>query len=443
MVKLRKNLICGKRAGIVPMTTALEISKDDQPRRIVDPAPGESVRPAPRCAAERVPLGMPASSRAPAGAALRRSQAWLAESERLSSTGSFSWLVATGEIAGSIELHRIFEFDETTRVTPEHIVARVHPDDRPSVRGLLECARSGRCDIEHEHRLLMPDKSVKYLRMVARRTRDQDGRLEYVGAVQDLTQIRLAETALGRARAQLAHVGRITGLGLLSASIAHEVNQPLSGIIINAGICLRMLTGDPPDVEGAGKAMRRMLRDCGRMSEVIARLRALFGKKEARIAPVDLNEATREVVALSLGDLQRNGVDLRVELEDGLPPVGSDRLQLQQVILNLLLNACEAMNSVDDRSRLVVLKTERGEGNRVRLSVKDSGAGLGSQAADRLFEPFYTTKTGGMGIGLFVSRSIIESHHGRLHATPNDGPGATFSFSLPHAPCPEGRMHPP
>jgi signal transduction histidine kinase len=405
------------------MTMACEFSQDDQPRRVAYPAVGKRVRPAHRRAL--------ASSRPLAKAALRRSHAWLAESQRLSSTGSFSWRVATGEFAWSAQLYRIFEFDMGLRVTPAHLVSRVHPDDRSSVREMFAGARSGRCDIEHEHRLLMPDNSVKYLRMAARRTWDQYGRLEYVGAVQDVTQHRLSEMALNQAKAQLAHLGRIIGLGLPMAAIAHEVRQPLSGIMLNAGTCLRMLTPDPPDVDGAREAMHRTLRDCTRMSDLIARLRTLFDKKEVQIEPVDLNEATREVVALSRGDLQRSQVDLHAELGDDLPPVGGDRLQLQQVIHNLLLNASEAMNSVNDRARLVVLKTERDEESRVRLSVKDAGAGLEGEAVDRLFEPFYTTKTGGMGIGLFISRSIIENHHGTLHATSNDGPGATFSFSLP------------
>jgi signal transduction histidine kinase len=244
---------------------------------------------------------------------------------------------------------------------------------------------------------------------------------------------RTADSARGWARAQLAYLGHAISPGLLAASIAHEVNQPLSGIMVNAGICLKMLDAEPPDIEGARAAMCRTLRDCGRMSEMIVRLRTLFAGKSVPIEPLDLNEVTRETVAMALADLQRNRVDLRTELENDLPPVGGDRLQLQQVILNLLLNACEAMKDADDRTRLILLKTERDDGNRVRLSVRDSGTGLGAEPADRLFDPFYTTKAGGMGIGLFVSRSIIESHQGRLRATSNDGPGATFSFSLPRA----------
>ena len=245
---------------------------------------------------------------------------------------------------------------------------------------------------------------------------------------------RLSEEALSKVRSELAHVARAQSLGVLTASIAHEVNQPLSGIITNANTCLRMLAADPPNVDGARETARRTIRDGNRAADVVTRLRALFSRKAATSEPVDLNEAAREVIALSLSELQRSRVILRPELADILPPVTGDRVQLQQVILNLLLNATEAMSSVNDRPRQLVIRTERDEGDRVRLTVQDAGAGLDPQGADKLFEAFYSTKSGGMGIGLSVSRSIIESHHGRLWAAPNDGPGATFAFSIPRAP---------
>jgi C4-dicarboxylate-specific signal transduction histidine kinase len=217
----------------------------------------------------------------------------------------------------------------------------------------------------------------------------------------------------------------------LTASIAHEVNQPLSGIITNANTCLRMLAADPPNVDGARETARRTIRDGNRASDVITRLRALFSKKEATTESVDLNEATQEVIALSLSELQRNRVILGTELADDLPLVTGDRVQLQQVVLNLLQNASDAMSGVDDRPRQLRIRTEREEGDRVRLSVQDGGVGFDPQAMDRLFEAFYTTKNDGMGMGLSVSRSIIERHRGCLSAAPNDGHGATFSFSLP------------
>ena len=364
---------------------------------------------------------------------LRRNEAFLAEAQHLSQIGSFSWRVATGEITWSEQLYRIFEFDPNMLVTLELIGTRVHPKDMYLLQDMITRAQDKAHDFEYEHRLLMPDHSVKYLHLIAHATRDRDGQLEYIGAIQDVTQRRHSEEALGKARSELAHVSRVTTLGALTASIAHEVNQPLSGIITNAGTCLRMLAADPPNVDGARETARRTIRDGNRASDVIKRLRALFSKKKPTTESMDLNEATREVIALSLTRLQRNGVILLPELADDLPLVTGDRVQLQQVIMNLLLNASEAMSGVDDRPRQVMIRTEGDEGDRVRLTVQDAGVGFEPQDVNRLFEAFYTTKRDGMGIGLSVSRSIIESHHGRLWATPNDGPGATFSFSIPRA----------
>jgi len=221
-------------------------------------------------------------------------------------------------------------------------------------------------------------------------------------------------------------------MSALTASIAHEVNQPLSGIITNAGTCLRMLDASPPDINGARDIAKRTMRDGNRAADVIARLRNMFSKREFTLEPMDLNEVTREVMALLSNDLQRNRAVLQVELADDLPLVNGDRIQLQQVILNLVRNASDAMIDVHDRPRQLLITTDREDG-RVRLRVRDAGVGLSPKNIDSLFDPFYTTKSGGMGIGLFVSRSIIERHHGNLWAEPNQGlPGATFSFSIPH-----------
>jgi len=220
-------------------------------------------------------------------------------------------------------------------------------------------------------------------------------------------------------------------MGVLTASIAHEVNQPLAGIITNAGACLRMLAANPPNVEAARETAHRTIRDGNRASVVITRLRALFAKKDNATEPVNLNEVTQEVIALSSGELQRGRVMLRTEFADNLPPVTGDRVQLQQVILNLLLNALDAMSGMDDRPRPLVVRTAQDDPHRVCVTVRDAGTGFPPQDADRLFDAFYTTKSDGMGIGLSVSRSIIESHGGRLWAAQNDGPGATFAFSIP------------
>jgi len=260
----------------------------------------------------------------------------------------------------------------------------------------------------------------------------EDGSPSFTGFLRDITDRRKAEAQLGELRSDLAHMARVTSLGALTASIAHEVNQPLSGIITNASACLRMLAADPPNIGGAADTARRTLRDGDRAADIVRRLRQLFTKQDGALEAVDLNEAARDVIALSSGDLQRRRTVLQTAFAEDLPPIAGDRVQLQQVILNLLLNAADAMAGVEDRPRRLAVRTALDAGDRVRLTVQDAGVGFAPDTAARLFEAFYTTKAEGMGIGLSVSRSIIESHGGRLSAEPNpDGPGASFVIDLP------------
>ena len=372
------------------------------------------------------------SRRKKAEQALQRSEAFLAEGQRLGQIGSYSWRVATDEIIWSAELYRIYEFEIGTPVTVERIRTRVHPEDVSLIEKMkmVDQAREGGKNFEWQNRLMMPDGTIKYIHAVAHATRDQDGQLEYIAAVQDVTARKLAEEARDKARSELTHVSRVMSLGTMTASIAHELNQPLSGIVTNASTCMRMLAAQPPNVDGAQETARRTIRDGNRASEVLTRLRALFTSRDAANESVNLNEATVEVITLSLSDLQRNKVILQQELADDLPPVMGDRIQLQQVILNLLRNGSDAMETVVDRQRQLLIRTEA-DNNFVRVSVRDSGVGFDPSVTDRLFESFFTTKHDGMGIGLSVSRSIIEAHHGKLWAARNDGPGATFAFSIP------------
>lgn len=368
---------------------------------------------------------------------LRRSERFLAEGERMNLAGSFCWSPEqSGALTCSEQFRRIYEFEPGEPVTLEKIATRVHPDDAPTRSKRLGLALQGFTGDQNELRLRMPDGRIKYLRASSYEVANQNGSLERVGAIQDVTERRLSEEALGTVRSELTRMTRVASLGALTASIAHEVNQPLAGIVTNASTCLRMLAAEPANVDGALETARRIIRDGNRAADVIARLRALFEKKDLSIEPVELNEATTEVLALARSELQRGRVTLRSELAPDLPAILGDRVQLQQVILNLLLNACAAMSGVDtdERSRELSIKTERVQGNRVCLAVRDVGVGLDPQTRDRVFDAFYTTKSNGMGLGLSVSRSIIERHHGTLRAIPNDGPGATFSFSIPCAP---------
>ena len=367
---------------------------------------------------------------------LRRSERFLAEGERMNVAGSFCWASEQGVLACSEQFRRIYELELDEPVTLEKIATRVHPDDAPTRSKRLALALQGLAGEQRELRLRMADGRIKYLRASSYEVVNQNGSRERVGAIQDVTERRLSDEALGTVRSDLAHMTRVASLGALTASIAHEVNQPLAGIVTNASTCLRMLAAGPANVDGALETARRIIRDGNRAADVIARLRALFEKKDLSVEALQLNEATTEVLALARSELQRGRVTLRLELAPALPTILGDRVQLQQVILNLLLNACAAMSGIDtdDRSRELSIRTEREQGNRVCLAVRDVGVGLDPQTVDRLFEAFYTTKSNGMGLGLSVSRSIIERHHGTLRAIPNDGPGATFSFSIPCAP---------
>ena len=359
---------------------------------------------------------------------LQRSYWHLTEAQRLSQTGSFTMDLTSDEHIWSDEFYRICEFEPGSKITTERLGAIVLPEDSQ----LYEDARARALadgHMEFEYRI-QTSMGVKYLRGVAHRIEEIPNRMVLVGAVQDVTASKLADQALSKARAELAHVTRVNTVNALTASITHELNQPLSGIITNASTGIRMLNATPPNIDGARETVKRTLRDGNRAADVISRLRALFSKKALTVEALDLTEAAREVIALSLSELQTGGIFVQLQLADDLPPITGDRVQLQQVILNLVRNASDAMAGIHDRARQLRVKTERDD-DRVQLSVRDTGIGLDRDATSQLFDPFYTTKTDGMGIGLSVSRSIIESHGGRIWATSNDGPGATFAFSIP------------
>jgi C4-dicarboxylate-specific signal transduction histidine kinase len=240
-----------------------------------------------------------------------------------------------------------------------------------------------------------------------------------------------AEEALDKAQTELAHLTRMMTMGELTASIAHEVNQPLTAVITNANACLRWLAGQSPNLDEAREAVSRIVRDGNRAGEVIRRIRALLKKTAPQKSPLDVNDVIREVIALAQGEVRRSRASLTAELADGLPPVLADRVQLQQVVLNLIINGIEAMSAVTGRSRHLLVRTRRDESGGVMVSVQDSGTGIEAQNIARLFDAFYTTKASGMGMGLSISRSIIEAHGGRLWAEANSGDGATFQFTLP------------
>jgi len=362
---------------------------------------------------------------------LTRSEAYLEEAQRLSHTGSFGWRVATGEIVWSKESFRIFGYDQSFGVTLDRVIERVHPEDRALVRRTLDRASKDGKDFEYEYRLLMPDGSIKHVHTVAHAVRDHANELEFIGAVMDVTEARRVEQQMNQARTELAHVARVMTLGELTAAIAHEIKQPLSAIVTGGRAGLRWLAKEPPDVEEARRATELMIDSGLRAGEVISRLQAMMKKSPTHREMLNINDAILSVIALISAEAQRNRIGLRTELSNDLPLILGDRIQLQQVILNLVMNAIEAMRESDQSKREVFVISRKDGLNGALVEVQDSGAGLKGVALDRLFDAFYTTKPDGMGIGLAVSRTIIESHGGQLRALPNVSKGAVFQFRLP------------
>ncbi|MGX1164274.1 PAS domain S-box-containing protein [Bradyrhizobium sp. USDA 372] len=492
--------------------------------------------------------------------ALRQSEAYLAQAQELSHTGSFGWKAATREITWSKETYRIFECEEGTKPAIPFMLQRIHPEDRLAVKQTTgQAAREGK-DYDHEYRLVMPDGSIKYVRAVARATRDSNGRVEFVGSVTDITATKeaerrlrdseqrfrdyaetasdwfwetgpdhrvtqisehsdtntvpagligltrwdiapdaalepekwrqhraaldahvpfrdlvyrsrdrdgrpiyvrtsgkpffdadgaflgyrgvcsdvtaairanQAEDALRKAQAELAHVTRVTTLGELTASIAHEINQPLAAVIANADACLAWLQRSPPDIKAARRSVEWIIEDGRRAGDVIRHVRALAKGSDIEMVPLDANAVVREAVALVQREMASHAVSVRMELSSALPRIFGDRIQLQQVLINLIMNGIEAMGDVHDRPRELAIRSEASGDGAMQMSVSDRGVGISEQAMDRLFTPFFTTKSSGMGMGLSICRSIIEAHGGRLYAVSNQERGATFQITLP------------
>jgi PAS domain S-box-containing protein len=360
--------------------------------------------------------------------ALRQSEAYLAEAQRLSKTGSFDWSVSNGEIRWSDETFRIFQYDRTTKPTVELILKRVHPEDSVHVKQRIESGSMNGSDFEHEYRLTMPDNSLKYVHVVAHAVSDKSGRI-VLGAVMDVTERKRAEEALREAQANLARVSRVTTMGELTASLAHEIRQPISAAGTNAKTCLRWLGRDQPDVAEAREAAARIIKDVTRASDIISSISLLFKKGALQRELVDVNELIREMIVLLRSEANRYSISIRTGLAEDLPKVMADRVQMQQVFMNLMLNGIDAMKETTGGGELTI-KSEVRDGQ-LLISVSDTGVGLPPEQADQIFSAFFTTKDNGTGMGLPISRSIIESHGGRLWVAGAPGCGATFQFTLP------------
>jgi PAS domain S-box-containing protein len=367
--------------------------------------------------------------------ALRRSQAYLVEAQRLSHTGSFGWNVLSGEVYWSDETYRIFEYETMTKPTIQMAIDRCHQDDRMRLQQVLERAAMEKNDFNVEHRLMMPDGSVKHIRSVARLSTDEAPQSwVYVGAVIDITERKRAEGEHERLRqleADLAHMNRLTTMGELTASIAHEINQPLAAIVAQSAAALRFLDRDDPDLDEARDSLSSIMEGGMRAGEVIRGLRALAGKSGPQLTRLDLDDVIRQVLALARGELLRHDVVLRTDLAVDDRPVTGDRVQLQQVLLNLIMNGVEAMRGVTERRRELTVSSTFAEQTSVLVSVKDTGPGIVPALAERMFQPFFTTKSDGLGMGLAICRSIVEAHGGRLWVSPRVARGADVRFTVP------------
>ncbi len=364
--------------------------------------------------------------------ALRRSEMYLAEAQRLSHTGSFGWDLLREEIYWSDETYRIFECEATTKPTVQLVIDRTHPDDRMHLRQIIDNASIERRAFTVEHRLIMADGSVKYVRAVARPSTGEDpGSVIFVGAVTDITERKRAEQERERLRqleGDLAYMSRVMTVGELAASLAHEIKQPITAALVRAKACTRWLRCDAPEVEEACAAASAMVADVTRATEIIERVRLLYRRGTAKQEPVDLNDIIREMTVLLNDTARRNSVSIRTELDASLPTAKADRVQLQQILMNLMSNGIEAMQATGGG---LSVTSRRAEDGQLLISVSDSGVGLPVDGHERIFEAFFTTKPHGTGMGLSISRRIIELHGGRLWASPNAGRGATFQFTLP------------
>jgi PAS domain S-box-containing protein len=484
---------------------------------------------------------------------LQRSEAFLAQGQSISQTGSFGWNASSGEIYWSEETYKIMEYDRAVKPTLELVFRRIHRDDRDRVQQTIDRAAEARASLDFEHRLLMPDGSVKYLHVIARASGHSSGSLEYVGAVtdvsqrkkaeqrfrgllesapdamivmngqgrvvlvnaqveklfgyqrdellgqeveilvpeqfrdrhpqhrdeffaqprvrpmgqglqlygrrkdgtefpveislspleteegtlvsgavRDLTERTRAEEALRQAKADLAHVNRVTTMGELTASLAHEIKQPIAAAITDANTCVRWLGREQPDLAEAREAASRIIKDATRAADIISRVRLLFEKGTAQKELVDINEVIREMIVLLGSEANLHSISIRVDLAEDLPKVMADRVQLQQVFMNLMLNGIDAMKGITGGGELTI-QSQRGENEQLVVSVSDTGVGLPAEQADQIFNAFFTTKPHGTGMGLRISRSIVESHGGRLWAADNSPRGARFYFTLPSA----------
>ena len=364
---------------------------------------------------------------------LRRMATYLAEAEKISQTGSWARSTASGELFWSPEEWRIFGLDPaTTELSYSLFLAMVHPEDRDRIRETGARAFNERRSYEMAFRIVLPDGSVKHIHTVGKPVFNESGDVvEYIGVSMDETERKRASAAVQEAQAELARVSRLTTMGELAASIAHEINQPLAAVVANGNAALRWLARETPDLGEAEVALKSIIKEGNRASEVIGRIRGFLRHRNPEYSALDINDAIREVLSLTAGTMQSRDVTVQTALAETLAPALGDRVQLQQVIMNLVMNGADAMGSVTERSRVLRVASDRDASGSVVVTVTDTGTGIDEGIRARIFDPLFTTKSTGMGMGLSICRSIIVAHGGRLSASPNASHGTAFQFTIP------------
>lgn len=365
---------------------------------------------------------------------MKQSATLLAETQRLSSTGSFTRRLATGEITWSDESYRIFQVDRAAPLTFELIASRIHPEDLPAFKEQFERARHDDGDIDFEFRLQLPDGQIKHIHVLAHRVKDKPGKEELVGAIMDISEAKKSQEALDAAQTALAHASRVATLAEISATIAHEVNQPLAAIVMTAQASLRWLSRDDPNIAKVGQLTGQIVSDARRASDIVQRIRGMATKHEPERIPIDLNEVVEEALLFMRHEVESRSIKLSANLAARLPNVRADRIRLQQVIVNLLVNSIHAIAQAEGPIRRIDLDTGIDKDNAVSFSIRDSGPGIADENLERVFESFFSTKKDGMGIGLAICQSIITAHGGRIAVSNHPEGGAQFRFVLPATP---------
>lgn len=361
---------------------------------------------------------------------IRKSQAqFLEEVQRLSRTGSLGWTIEAGEVFWSAQAYRIFEQDMSVAPTIGIMRERVHPDDLPVFDTMVARIEAGDSSLDVEYRLRFPESRIKYLRIIGHAVEMHDARRQFVGAVMDITEARQADMRLRRLESDLARTSRITVLAELSASIAHEVGQPLTAVVVNGDVCLGWLQRAPLNVGEVERLVVRMREDATRAADIVRRVRRLVKGTPPDPVSIDVKGLFQEVLTFLRPELEMHGCSVLTDIARDASAVAGDRIQLQQVLVNLTTNALQAMAQVSAKHHLV-LEARPGESARVILSVRDNGPGISEEHLPHLFDAFFTTRTDGMGMGLAIAASIVEAHGGRLWAVNNTEGGSTFSFTL-------------